>query len=164
MNRARAAAVKEGPMKRTTSRLSLLDPRAPRAFLDAVTSRRALVSTTDEGYYPLQIPSAHVRAGPTVNALGFHGECAGVPGEVLQGHRPPARTVGPEENALFGELMRASPRCESTWKFWPDQQKPSNKWCRRNVFPGMDLGRVMGGFVGHLDGRFRGLPGTRCSA
>ena len=65
---------------------------------------------TYEGDYPLQIPSAHVRAGPRVSARGPHGECAGVPGDVLQGHRPPARTPGTGENALFGRGHSHKPR------------------------------------------------------
>ena len=51
-----------------------------------------------------------MRWGPRVSALGPHGECAGVPGEVLQGHRPPARTPCTGKKALLGRGHSRKPR------------------------------------------------------
>ena len=92
-----------------------------------------------------------------VNALGFHGTCYGVTGQVRARH-----VLG--ETPFLDEVTRATPGYESTWRFRPDQEKPSNKCFRRNTFAGKGLGRFMDGFVGHLDGLFRGLPGMRFSA
>ena len=136
---------------------------AARALLDAVTSRAGPVFATDEGYYPLQIPSAHLRAGLSAPALGFHGICARISREVRHGHRPPARTVGRGENGLSGRGHSCTPEYKSTCAFRPSQENPSNKWRRRNSLPGSDLGRVIGGLVGQLEGRFCVGSGVRFS-
>jgi hypothetical protein len=92
-----------------------------------------------------------------VNALGFHGTCYRVTGHLRARH-----VLG--ETPFLDEVTRASPGYESTWRFRPNQQKAPNKWLRRNTLWDMDLGMFMVGFVGHLDGGFRGLPGVRFSA
>jgi len=89
-----------------------------------------------------------------VNALGFHGTCYGVIGHLRARH-----VLG--KTPFLDEVTRASPRYESTWRFWADQQKPSNNSCRRNALWGIHLGLFMVGFVGHLDGGFGPLPGVR---
>jgi len=53
---------------------------------------------------------------------------------------------------------------ESTCRSRSNQQKPSNNCFRRKTLWGIDLGRFVDGIVGHLDGLFRGLSGTRFSA
>ena len=92
-----------------------------------------------------------------VNALGFQRRCYGVTGHLRARH-----VLG--ETPFLDEVTRASPRYESTWRFRPNQEKPSNKCFRRKALRGMDLGRFVGGIVGHLDGLFQGLAGTRFSA
>ena len=89
-----------------------------------------------------------------VNALGFHGTCYRV-----TGHLRARQVLG--ETPFLDEATCASPGHESTWRFWADQQKPSNKCFRRNMLWRMGLGRFLDGFIGHLDGRFWGLPGVR---
>jgi len=88
-----------------------------------------------------------------VNALGFHGTCYMVTGHLRARHVP-------GKTPFLDEVTLASPGYESTCRFWPDQEKPPNKWFRRNALRGMDLGLLMGGIVGHLDGLFQGLPGV----
>ena len=98
-----------------------------------------------------------MRWGPMVNALGFHGRCYKVIGHLRARH-----VLG--KTPFLDEVTRATPTYESIWNFRPNQEKPSNKWFRRNVLPGMDLGLFIVGIVGHLDGLFQGLSGTRFSA
>ena len=92
-----------------------------------------------------------------VNALGFQRTCYRVTGHLRARH-----VLG--KTPFLDEVTRASPGYERTWTFRRNQEKPSNKCFRRNVLAGMDLGRVMGGFVGHLDGRFRTARGVRVVA
>jgi len=94
-----------------------------------------------------------VRWGSMVNALGFHGTCYRVIGHLRARH-----VLG--KTPFLDKVTRASPGYESTWKFRANQEKPSNKWFRRNTLRGMDLGLLMDGIVGHLDGLFQGLPGV----
>ena len=81
---------------------------------------------------------------------------------MVTGHLRARHVLG--ETPFLDEVTCASRELESTWRFGSDQEKPSNKYFRRNALPGMDLGRFIVGFVGHLDGRFKGLPGVRFSA
>jgi len=152
--------------------------RASRALLDTVTSGATSISLRMRGTTPPVTVRAHrllrrdgpvnrvrkcararggVRWGSMVNALGFHGRCYRVTGHLRARH-----VLG--KTPFLDEVTRASPRYESTWSFRPDQQKPSNKCFRRNALPNIDLGLFMDGIVGHLDGLFQGLPGTRFSA
>ena len=98
-----------------------------RALLDAVTSRRAIACTTDGGHNPLCSTCAHVRAPPRVNALGPQGKCAGVSGEVLHGHRPRARTVGPEENGLSGQGHSRNARVRKDLELLARTENPVQK-------------------------------------
>ena len=86
-----------------------------------------------------------------VRALGSQGMCYRVTGHLRARH-----VLG--ETPFLDGVTRASPGYESTWRFRPNQEKPSNKCFRRNACRGMDLGLLMGGIVGHLDGLFWGLP------
>ena len=70
----------------------------------------------------------------------------------------------PSETRFLNEVTGASPKPKRAWKFWPSRKNASNKRFRYNAFPATDLGLFIGRFVRHLDGPFRGLPGTRFSA
>ena len=126
--------------------------------------RRGPVFPSDEGYYPHQLPGAHVRSHPRGSALEPEGECARVPGEVRWGHSARARRVNPGKNALFGGRHGVTPGHKSTSTFRPNQQKPSNNSFHRNSLQAIDLERFVEGFVGHLEGPFRRCSGTRLSA
>ena len=89
-----------------------------------------------------------------VNALGLQRTCYGVIGHLRARH-----VLG--KTPFLDEVTGTSPGHESTWRARPGQEKPSNKCLRRNALWGLGLGRFMGGLVGQLEGRFRGLPGVR---
>jgi len=140
--------------------------RAPygHSLLDAVTSGVAVVLPRVRGTTPFRYRERTcarapgvVRWGSMVNALGFQRTCYGVIGHLRARH-----VLG--KTPFLDEVTRATPGHESTWRFWPDQEKPSNNCFRRNTFRGIGLGLVVGGIVGHLDGLFPGLSGTRCAA
>ncbi len=82
-----------------------------------------------------------VRWGSMVNALGFHGTCYRVIGHLRARH-----VLG--KTPLLDEVTRASRERESTSRFWPNQQKPSNKCFRRKALPNIDLGLAVDGIVG----------------
>ena len=73
-----------------------------RDFLDAVTSGGARGSTTVGGHNTLDSTAAHFPSHPRGSALRSQGKCARVTREVLQGQRPSAPRVNPEEKHLSG--------------------------------------------------------------
>ena len=144
--------------------VALPGPCASRVFLDTVTSRVGSLLQRMRGTTPFRYRErtcarapGGVRWGPMVNALGFQRRCYRVIGHLRARH-----VLG--KTHFLDEGTRASPGHESTWRFRRNQQKPSNKCFRRNACGGMDLGPFVEGIVGHLDGLFEGLPGTRFSA
>jgi len=104
-----------------------------RALLDAVTFRGGSFLQRMRGATPFRYRErtcagarAHVRWGSMVNALGFQRTCYRVTGHLRARH-----VLG--KTPFLDEVTRATPGYESTWKFLPDQQKPSNKCFRRNA-------------------------------
>ena len=100
---------------------------AATGFLDGVTSAgpsllQRMRGTTPFRYRERTCAGARggVRWGPMVNALGFQRRCYRVIGHLRARH-----VLG--ETPFLDEVTCASPAHESTWKFWPDQEKPSNK-------------------------------------
>ena len=133
-------------------------------FLDTVTFAAGALSppmrgTTPTSYRERTCARARggVRWGSMVNALGFQRRCY-----MVTGHLRARHVLG--KTPFLDEVTCASPGHESTWRFGPDQQKPPNKCFRRKALPNMDLGLFVDGIVGHLDGLFQGLSGTRFSA
>ena len=77
----------------------------------------------------------------------------------VTGHLRARQVLG--KTAFVDEVTPASPGYESTWTLRANQEKPSNNRVRRKALRNIDLGLVVGSFVGRLDGRFRGISGIR---